>query len=272
MINRQLLRRLLPPIVRDWRLRLLDRTTRYYGRPADWHQAKAMSGGYSDEDILAKVAEAARAVASGAARYERDSVLFQDTVYPFAVLAALLRAALANENRLEVVDFGGSLGSTYHQCRHFLDSVSSITWWVVEQPEFVALGRSEFSNMELRFVNDFNDLPRLSPGGIALACSVLQYMENPSLTLAMLDRLPVRHLVIDRTTISEEATDRLCVQHVPKTIYKASYPCWILSRSRLLSLLSKTWRVVSDFACVEGRASTDDGLEFEYRGLILEKL
>jgi putative methyltransferase (TIGR04325 family) len=272
MINRQLIKRMLPPIVRDWRLRLLDRTTRYYGRPADWQQAKAMSGSYSDDNILAMVAEAARAVASGAARYERDSVLFQDTVYPFAVLAALLRAALANENRLEVVDFGGSLGSTYHQCRRFLDTVSSVNWWVVEQPEFVALGRSEFTNMELKFVNDIEELPRVSPGGIALACSVLQYMENPPLTLAMLDRLPVRHLVIDRTTISEEATDRLCVQHVPKSIYKACYPCWILSRSRLLSLLSKTWRVVSDFACVEGGARTDDGLEFEYRGLILEKL
>jgi len=96
MINQQLLKRVLPPIVRDWRLRLLGRTTRYYGRPADWQQAKAMSGSYSDDNILAVVAKAARAVASGAARYERDSVLFQDTVYPFAVLAALLRAALAN--------------------------------------------------------------------------------------------------------------------------------------------------------------------------------
>jgi putative methyltransferase (TIGR04325 family) len=272
MINRQLLKRVLPPIVREWRLRLLDRTTRYYGCPVDWVQAKAMSGSYSDANILANVARAARAVASGEARYERDSVLFQDTVYPFPVLAALLRAALINENRLEVIDFGGSLGSTYHQCRSFLDGVSSVSWWVVEQPEFVALGRSEFTNMELNFVNAFEELPRMSPGGIALACSVLQYMENPSLTLAILDNLPVRHLVIDRTTISEEATDRLCVQHVPKSIYKASYPCWILSRSRLLSLLSKTWRVVSDFACVEGRTHTDDGLEFEYRGLILEKL
>jgi len=259
-------------MVRDWRLRLLDRITRYYGHPADWTQAKAMSGGYSDDNIIAIVAKAARAVASGTARYERDSVLFQDTVYPFAVLAALLRAAMANENRLEVVDFGGSLGSTYHQCRPFLDGVSSVNWWVVEQPKFVAIGRSEFTNIELKFVNDLEELPRVSPGGIALACGVLQYMENPSLTLDMLGRLPVRHLVIDRTTISEEATDRLCVQHVPKSIYKASYPCWIFSHSHLLSMLSKTWRVVSDFGCLEGRTRTDDGLELEYRGLVLEKL
>jgi putative methyltransferase (TIGR04325 family) len=237
----------------------------------DWQHAKGMSGGYADQSILARVADAERAVVSGSARYERDSVLFQDTVYPFAVLAALLRAASLNDNRLEVVDFGGSLGSTYHQCRSFLDSVSSIDWWVVEQPGFVALGQREFTNTELRFVHSFGELPCLSAGGIVLACSVLQYMENPSLTLANIDKLQVRHLVIDRTPISEEAIDRLCIQHVPKSIYRASYPCWILSRSRLLSRIANSWRVVSDYACVEGKARTDDGLEFEYRGLILEK-
>lgn len=262
---------MIPPIVRDWRLRLLDRAIRYYGRPIDWQQAKAISVGYADENIIAKVSEAARAVASGAARYERDSVLFQDTDYPFAVLAALLRAAAANNNRLEVVDFGGSLGSTYHQCRRFLDGVSAIDWWVVEQATFVAAGRREFANEELRFVHDFGELPKVAPGGVALACSVLQYMEDPSLTLASLDKLPVRHLVIDRTPISEAETNRLCVQHVPKSIYKANYPCWIFSRPYLLSILSKSWRVVSDFACMEGKARTDDGLEFEYRGLILER-
>jgi putative methyltransferase (TIGR04325 family) len=269
--GRQLLKQVIPPIVKDWRLRLLGRAVRYHGRPVDWRQAKGMSGGYADESILARVADAERAVVSGSARYERDSVLFQDTVYPFAVLAALLRAASLNGNRLEVVDFGGSLGSTYRQCRSFLDSVSSIDWWVVEQPEFVALGQREFTNAELRFVRDFGDLPHLSAGGIVLACSVLQYMENPSLTLADIDKLQARHLVIDRTPISEETIDRLCIQHVPKSIYRASYPCWILSRSRLLSRISNSWRVVSDYACVEGKARSDDGLEFEYRGLILER-
>lgn len=230
-----------------------------------------MSAGYADENIIAKVSEAARAVASGAARYERDSVLFQDSDYPFAVLAALLRAALANNNRLEVVDFGGSLGSTYHQCRPFLDGVAAIDWWVVEQPKFVDVGRREFANEELRFVHDLGELPNVAPGGIVLASSVLQYMEDPLSTLASLVKLPVRHLVVDRTPISEADTNRLCVQHVPKWIYKADYPCWIFSRRYLLSILSKSWHVVSDFACVEGKARTDDGLEFEYRGLILEK-
>jgi putative methyltransferase (TIGR04325 family) len=230
-----------------------------------------MSHGYADDNIIARVSEAARIVASDGARYERDSVLFHDTNYPFAVLAALLRAGAKNENRLEVVDFGGSLGSTYRQCRHFLKDMTAIDWWIVEQPAFAVVGKREFANSELRFVQDLADLPQTSPNGIILACSVLQYMENPASTLENFARLPARHLVIDRTPISYEAVDRLCIQHVPKSIYRASYPCWILSRSRLLSLVGRNWDVVSDFPCIEGVARTDDGLDFEYRGLILEK-
>jgi putative methyltransferase (TIGR04325 family) len=230
-----------------------------------------MSGGYGDDNILSCVAHAARAVASGEARYERDSVTFCDTNYPFAVLAALLRTAAKSENRLEVVDFGGSLGSTYYQCRRFLEDLVSVAWWVVEQPEFVALGAREFSNAELKFVERLVDLPRISPNGIVLACSVMQYMENPSLTLASFDKFPVRHLVFDRTPVSDQKTDRLCIQHVPKSIYKASYPCWILSRTRLLAELSRCWKLISDFPCGEGGACTDDGMEFEFRGFILER-
>lgn len=198
-------------------------------------------------------------------------MLFNDSVYPFAVVSALLRAASLNQNRLEVVDFGGSLGSTYHQCRAFLDCVETVDWRVVEQPAFADIGRRTFTNAELTFVSDLAELPRISDGGIVLACSVLQYMEVPSLMLARLGELPVRHLVIDRTPMSDSVADRLCVQYVPKSIYRASYPCWILSRSRLLALVSANWRLISDYGCVEGKAYTDDGLEFEYRGLILER-
>jgi len=78
-----------------------------------------MSGGYGDDNIVARVTCAARSVLSGSARYERDSVPFNDTNYPFAVLAALLRAASLNLNRLEVIDFGGSLAALTTSAGHF---------------------------------------------------------------------------------------------------------------------------------------------------------
>lgn len=271
MNARQIVKSLTPPILLELRRRLVGQGLRFSGRPVNWAQAHEMSTGYSTRDILERVLEATRAVVSGKACYERDSVLFYEREFPFPVLAAMLRVAALNAGHVNVVDFGGSLGSTYGQCRPFLEGLAHVDWWVVEQPDFVAAGRSEFTTAELQFAESIADVPQISAHTIILACSVLQYVEDPSLVLAEFDRLAARHLVIDRTPLSEASFDRLCIQHVPKTIYEASYPCWILSRKRLLSLLSQRWHVVSDFSCAEGHARTDDGMDFEFRGLILEK-
>ena len=43
--------------------------------------------GYGAPDILGRVVEATRAVVAGAAPFERDSIMFDEPEYPFAVLA-----------------------------------------------------------------------------------------------------------------------------------------------------------------------------------------
>src|SRR6185295_4240667 len=97
------------------------------------------------------------------------------------------------------------------------------------------------------------------------------YLEQPERTLGELLRVGATHLVIDRTPMSPLAEHRLCIQHVPRNIYDASYPCWALSRPRLLALLSAArWRVRAEFACMEGGFTTPSGLEFSFRGLIAE--
>jgi hypothetical protein len=62
------------------------------------------------------------------------------------------------------------------------------------------------------------------------------------------------------------------VQHVPRTIYDASYPCWALSRPRVLAMLRETgWRMQAEFTCREGTFSLSSGLEITFRGLIAER-
>jgi len=46
------------------------------------------------------------------------------------------RAALVAKGRLSVVDVGGSLGSSYFQCRPLLRVVPQVDWAVVEQPSY----------------------------------------------------------------------------------------------------------------------------------------
>jgi putative methyltransferase (TIGR04325 family) len=265
-----LARALAPPLVLDLFRRLSGRTLRFAGTPASWQEALRMSAGYGAPDILNRVVEATRAVVAGDAPFERDSILFDEPEYPFAVLAALCRAASA-ERRLTVVDFGGSLGSSYRQCRAFLDHLSAVRWQVVEQAAFVDAGRREFTTDELSFHGSIDDLPVALGAVVVLASSALQYLEDPHAQLAAFTRSAAAHLVIDRTPMHDGPTDRLCIQHVPRHIYPASYPCRLLSRAKLFEHLQADWKLLCDFACAEGHRSTDDGLPFEYRGLILER-
>lgn len=265
-----MVRELLPPLLtRQWR-RWSGRSLRFAGRPADWAEAQRLSGGYDAAHILERVRQATRAVVSGQASHERDAVLSDEPEYPFAVIAALLRAA-DQQGRLDVVDFGGSLGSSYRQCRPLLDRLSHLRWHVIEQAAFVAAGRAEFSTDELGFCESLALLPPPVGPRVVLASSVLQYLEYPHQVLDAFAALEAECLVIDRTPIGALPSDHLCIQHVPAHIYKASYPCWLLAQEPLQEQLARHWQIVCGFPCAEGLTFTDEGLGFEFRGLILEK-
>ncbi len=62
--------------------------------------------------------QATRKVVAGEAVYERDSVVFDHLEYAWPLLACLLQIA-AERRSLRVIDFGGSLGSSWRQNRRF---------------------------------------------------------------------------------------------------------------------------------------------------------
>ena len=262
---------LAPPLVLSMYHRWSGHTLRFAGRPKDWSQALRMSSGYDDRRILERVAEATRAVVAGRAAYERDAILFDQPQYPFALLTALWRAASQGGGRLDVVDFGGSLGSSYRQCRSLLDGVQSLRWQVIEQAAFVDAGRREFATPELSFFGALDELPPPKGCRLMLASGVLQYLQDCNGVLDAFAQTGAQHLFIDRTPVGPQAAHHLCIQHVPQKIYAASYPCWVLSHAELLQRLSRDWQLVCDFPCADGDAQTDDGMAFEFRGLWLER-
>ena len=80
-------------------------------------------------------------VVDGRAAYERDSVLFEEVEYVWPLLASLMWVGARHLGSLNVLDFGGSLGSTYFQNRIFLATLPSVRWNIVEQPRHVEVGR-----------------------------------------------------------------------------------------------------------------------------------
>jgi putative methyltransferase (TIGR04325 family) len=266
---RSIVKACIPPAITEARRAWLGHGLRFSDAPGGWSQTSQRSRGYAAGLIVDAVAHATREVIAGRAAFERDSVLFETPDFRYPIVAALLRAAAQSGGRLEVVDFGGSLGSTYRQCKPFLAPLRRIRWHVVEQAHFVATGRREFATDELDFAASLAELPRLEVPAAIMLSSVLQYLEDPAQTLDSLLLLNASHLVIDRTPMSDLDENRLCIQHVPKTIYDASYPCWALSRPRLLSRLAEAgWTVLSEFPGLEGTFRTPSRFSFEFRGLI----
>jgi len=258
-----------PPIVSLVRM-MSGRSNRFTGTYRTWKDAVAASTGYDSDNLLAEVIVASRKVSSGAAAFERDSVVFSKHSYPFHIISPLLKAAIENGGSLSVMDYGGSLGSSYYQCRPFLPT-TNLRWNVIEQPKFVAAGQREFETNELRFYREPADIPSDVAPQVSLFSSVLQYLERPFEALSLANRESIRYLVIDRTPFVRGMPSHLCVQRVPKRIYQAAYPMWIISYEDMLRELEPMWTLIADFTSAEGSRFTSDFTRFEFRGLILEK-
>lgn len=225
---------------------------RFVGDFPSWEVARRAAGGYDDDAILARVRESAAKVRDGKAAFERDGVAFDRPEYNFPLLACLLRAATESGNRLRVLDFGGSLGSTYYQCRPFLGGVGEVSWTVVEQPHFVACGRREFEDGRLRFREGIEGVGE--PVDVILISSVLQYLPDP---YAVLDRLTATRagwLIVDRTFAVPTDRDVLTVQQVPASIYgrPASYPAWLFACHRVPARLARGWDLVCEARAADG--------------------
>ena len=237
----------IPPVLwsalRDARIR---QVISFQGDYPSWEAAAADAEGYDAEEILNRVAAATRMVVAGEAVYERDSVLFDHVEYSWPLLASLLQIA-AERNSLRVVDFGGSLGSTWRQNRAFLGRLNvPLLWSVVEQDNFVALGAAEFSDSVLKFAGS---IAAAAQGGVdaVLFCASLCYIANPAEAIAQAEESNAPFMVIDRLPLSTVARDRIMVQRVNEPIYVASYPIRIFAEDLLFTDLLRNWRLIEQW-------------------------
>jgi putative methyltransferase (TIGR04325 family) len=160
-------------------------------------------------------------------------------------------SAARSGGRLNVLDFGGSLGTTYFQNRVFLSRLPEVRWNIVEQARHVETGKIWFEDDRLRFYTGIPDCLADTQPNVVLLGGVLQYLPCPFDLLSDLQRLPSDHIIIDRTPFWDGPTDKLCVQTVPPSIYPASYPSWIFSAIQFRSHLDKEWEVLEEFESID---------------------
>lgn len=230
------------------------------------------SEGYDTDRILEKVRHALLKVKTGEALYERDSVLFDEVQYSWPLLSALLWIASCGGNRLHLIDFGGSLGSSYFQNRRFLAHLSEWSWNIVEQANFVACGKREFEDGILAFYTTIAECRAARPCNAVLLSSVLPYVENPHQWLDSIVAEGFEYILIDRTPLLLRGErDRLTVQTVPAHIYQASYPTWFFAKTAFLKHFEGRYEKIAEFDALSGAMRIGLSLAFD-RGFIFKRV
>lgn len=219
--------------------------------------ALAHCSGYDSGAILDRVLAATLEVVNGRAEYERDSVLFDRIAYSEAVLAGIALAVSRFSANIAVLDFGGSLGSSYFQNRKILGYLNNVDWCVVEQPGFVRAGRRYLNDAGLKFFSSLDELPAFSPDLLILS-GVLQYLPDPIGILSSCLSLDPAVVVIDRTSYTKHpvSSGSVRIQNVRSSIYKASYPCHFFSEPLIVGTVCRSgYSLVDRFSCPDKLSS-----------------
>jgi putative methyltransferase (TIGR04325 family) len=238
----------------------------WHGSYSSWAEAKKKGTGYDSTSILEIVKKSSLKVKNGLAAYERDSVLFDNIEYSFPLLSGLMWIAAQKKGTLNILDFGGSLGSSYFQNKLFLDSLSSFSWNIVEQPDFVKTGMENFSDKNLHFFYTIEDCLKSVDIDVIILSSVLQYIDNPYDLLEHIKSTGIRFMIIDRTPFIN-TTDRITLQKVNPKIYKATYPCWFFNKEKFVSFISNGYNIILEFEAIDKA-----NLISEFKGFILQRV
>jgi len=250
---------------------LRGRTIRFVGTYPNWRAAQKNAIGYDANEILRQVMEKTHLVVLGEVAYERDGVVFDEPAYSYPLIALLLRAASENNSRLIVLDFGGSLGSTYYQCRSFFGGVSSLKWCVVEQSHFVEAGNSHFADKVLSFYNSIAESSGKYQPNVVLFSGVLQYLPEPYAILEQAISRQPDYIVIDRTSFVAEGDTVLSLQKIPKTIVEGSYPVWLFNEQKIKRVFAERYTEIATFDAIDGSIGYGR-LKANFKGVIFRRI
>jgi putative methyltransferase (TIGR04325 family) len=235
-----------------------------------WSDAVSICSGYHQENIIEKVTRATLNVKNGISTHERDSVNFDEIHYSWPVLAGLL-LVYGKSKRINVLDFGGALGSTFYQNRKFLSQLDSITWNIVEQEAFINIGKQYFAS-DINFYSSFRECLSQQDINVCLLSSVLQYIEDAEQIFKEIVSSNIDFIILDRLSIIDRKTNRITMQNVPDSIYSASYPCTFFCEKYFLGMFEGKYEIVERFeSSIKNEIIFENGDRSVDMGYILKK-
>jgi putative methyltransferase (TIGR04325 family) len=257
-IPKELAKQFLPPILlRSLRRLIGTDSIAFEGNYPSWADAAEACGtaGYAERNIAEKTLQSVLAVKDGQAVFERDSVLFDEIHYSWPLLSAILLAALRSGDQFKILDFGGSLGSTYFQNRKFFSEIGkSLHYGIVEQSHYVDIGNTHIAGSDIAFyksAGDFHDT--VGAPDLVILSGVLQNLEEPFVLMDGVLKLRPSFVCLDRTPFLAQGGERISIQVVPEWIYPAKYPHRFFDETSFVHHFeSAGYRILERFDAIDG--------------------
>ena len=232
----------------------------------DWPSALKLSKSYNDETIFNKVKKVYdNKLDIREEFYERDGLILENKPNE-TDLIRFLQERIIKEDNLEVLDFGGSLGSRFFSNYNFIQK-NKIKWNIVEQNNFAQYGKNFLQNNLLFFYNDLTKCFSEKKINCVIFSGSLQYLENYIEILKEIKNFNIKYIFFDYVPLSHHQKHRIFVQNISKKIYNSSYPIRIFSKNLFLDEVKNLNFSVSD---LNNKKTVFYG--FSYTTLVLENL
>ena len=155
----------------------------------------------------------------------------------------------ANSKSFKVIDFSGGLGTTYQQNRIFISKIKNVCEWrIVEKEKFLAIGKSEFTNKILSFYKIIEEANKDRVDVVLFSCSIC-YVKNPYDFMAKAKAIKAPHIIFERKPITDEMKNTFVVEHVPPSIFKASYPIRNFNYNNIVKFFIDEYELIEEWEC-----------------------
>jgi putative methyltransferase (TIGR04325 family) len=208
-----------------------------------WEEAAQNSDGWDAAVITSKTLDVSLKLRDGQVEYQQDTVIYKSIRYSSTIVAFLLLSLERHKDKLNLVDFGGSLGTNYYQNRKLLRQLTQtpVAWNIVELPVIAKLGAEHFAEANLRFFSSLDQLE--SQLGVVppafLFSGSLQCLPTPFAVLDRVIQLGASILAFDRLLVGSSDSDAILIQHPnPEKYFDASCPVWRFSKKRFIENLA----------------------------------
>jgi len=232
---------------------------------------KSKIEGYSSLIIANKIYESTKQVINGEARYERDGVLFSDDCWDLNIITSILFVMKSlNKNEINIVDFGGGMGTTYYKNKDILSKIITQNWNIVEQDAFIKFGR-KIDNPKVKFYKSIDDFIALSGNQIDLiiVSNVIQYIDNSySVIESLYDKS--KFILFNKVPLSNHIEDKLFLQIINPKIYDAMYDITIYSKSSFLKYVNEKFILIMNGLNYDEVMIKKANIEFEYYWMLLK--